>query len=185
MHISPALLISLGSMLVAIFSIYFTIRLWRKTNRPLVTARISTHSGGNVNIMLDILIENSGTRPALDVHLQAREADIRAAMLKPDERELPIHAKRVFLSNVVVPVVPNGGLLSNGFGCLGQDGVWRPGARIPIKVLYRSMDGSTYTEPGELLLHDDEGFAQTSWDGPSEREIGHRSVTIVSKSRLG
>lgn len=179
MNISPALLISLGSMLVAIFSVYFTVRLWRKTNRPLVTARISTHSGGNINIMLDILIENSGTRPAIDVQLQAREVDIRTAMLMPDGDDLPTDAKRVFLSNIVVPVLPNGRVLSNSFGCLGQDGVWRPGARIPLKVLYRGVEGSRYIEQGELLLHDDAGFAQTSWSEPSEREIGHRRVIIA------
>lgn len=141
MNTSPALLISLGSMLVAIFSIYFTVRLWRKTNHPLVTARISTHSGGNINAMLDILIENSGTRPAFDVQLRARDADVRAAMLRSDEGDLPTEAKRVFFSDVVVPVLPNGSVLSNSFGCLGQDGVWRPGARIPLKVLYRGMEG--------------------------------------------
>lgn len=176
----PALLISLGSMLVAIFSIYFTVQLWRRTNRPLVTARISTHSGGNVNIMLDILIENSGARPALGVQLEARESDIRAAMLKPEADVLPTDARRVFMSKVVVPVLPNGSLLSNAFGCLGKDGVWRPGARIPINVSYHSLDGSRYVEPGELLLHDDGGFAQTSWHGPSERNVGYRSVTLVS-----
>jgi len=179
MNISPVLLISLGSMLVAIFSIYFTVRLWRMTNRPLVTARISTHSGGNINIMLDILIENSGTRPAIDVQLQAREADIRAAMLRREGGDLPTDAKRVFFSDVVIPVLPNGRVLSNSFGCLGQDGVWRPGAHIPLKVLYRGMAGSRYIEQGELLLHDDAGFAQTSWSGPSEREMRHRKVTIA------
>lgn len=184
MLFSPALFISLGSLLVAAFSVFLTLRLWRKSNRPLVTARISTHSGGNVGITLDILIENSGTRPALDVRLQAREEDIRAAMLSQDEgSDLPKDAIRVFFSDVVVPVLPTGRTLSNAFEALGNEGTWKPGARLPIKVLYRSMDGARYEEPGELLLHDDDGFAQTSWKSPAERTIGHHSIALAEDDR--
>lgn len=178
-----SLLVSSASMVVAIFSLYFTIQLWRKSNRPLVTARVSTHSGGNVNIALDILVENSGTRPALDVRLEAREEQVRAAMAAPDAgAPIPRDAQRIFFSDVVIPVLPNGRTTSNAFGATGQDGEWRPGARIPIMLTYRSLDGARYVEAGELLLFDDGGFAQTSWGNPSEREISHHIVRISKQA---
>ena len=175
-----AALISVGSLLAAIFSVYFTVRLWRKSNRPLVTARIATHSGGNVAISLDHLVENTGTQPALDVRLRAKSEEIRAAMLVPDSAELQRDANRIFFSDVSIPVLANGRTMSSAFGATGEGGDWRAGARIPIEVRYSGMDGTRYIEPGVLLLHDDGGFAQTSWGGPSERDIGHRHVTVCT-----
>ncbi|MHB1057991.1 MAG: hypothetical protein ACYC0F_08930 [Rhodanobacter sp.] len=177
-----AVLISVGSLLAAIFSVYFTVRLWRKSNRPLVTARIATHSGGNMAISLDILVENTGTRPALDVRLRAKSEEIRAAMLSQDSTEIQRDANRIFFSDVSIPVLANGRIMSNAFGATGEGGDWCAGARISIEVCYSGMDGTRYTEPGVLLLHDDAGFAQTSWDGPSERDIGHRRVTMTKRS---
>ncbi|MGB3269051.1 MAG: hypothetical protein WBA65_03755 [Rhodanobacter sp.] len=179
-----AFLISLGSLLAAIFSVYFTVRLWRKTNRPLVTARIAAHSGGNSGISLDILVENTGTRPALNVRLYAKSKDIRAAMLACDgTTEIQRDATRIFFSDVSIPALPNGRMMSNAFGCLGQEGGdWHPGAKIPIEVSYSGMDGARYNDPGVLLLHDDSGFAQTSWEGPAERDIRHHRVTVTERS---
>ena len=176
-----AILISLGSLFAAIFSVYFTVRLWRKSNRPLVTARIAAHSGGNTGISLDILVENTGTRPALDVRLCAKKEDIRAAMrARDDAPELQRDANRIFFSDVSIPVLPNGRTMSNAFGGLGDGGGdWRAGSRIPIKVIYSGMDGTRYNEQGVLLLHDDSGFAQTSWKGPAERDISHHHVTVT------
>lgn len=176
-----AILISLGSLLAAIFSVYFTVRLWRKSNRPLVTARIAAHSGGNTGISLDILVENTGTRPALDVRLCAKKEDIRAAMrVRDDAPELQRDANRIFFSDVSIPVLPNGRTMSNAFGGLGDGGGdWHAGARIPIKVIYSGMDGTRYNEQGVLLLHDDSGFAQTSWEGPAGRDISHHHVTVT------
>jgi len=162
---NPALLISAASMLVAILSLVFTMRAWRQSNRPLLTARISTHDGGNTGIALNILVENSGNRPALDIALHADEADIRAAMADPSPAHpIPTDANRVFFSNIIIPVLANGRGLSNAFGSLGTAGVWRPGATIPVKVSYRGMAGPHFKERFWLLLSDDAGFAQTYWD---------------------
>lgn len=134
--------------------------------------------------MLDIVVENSGTRPALDIQLHACEEDIRDAMIDPKaEAPLPRDAERVFFSKTVIPVLANGRSLSNAFGATGQDGVWRPGARIPVKVTYKSLGGTRYEEPGELVLFDDAGFAQTCWSGPREQDISHHVVTLADQSR--
>jgi len=156
--------LSAASMLVAILSLAFTMRAWGQSNRPLLTARISTHDGGNSGIALNLLIENTGTRPALDVSLHADEADIRAAMTHQDpEHPIPADAIRVFFSDIVIPVLANGKGTSNAFGSLGTTGDWRPGATIPVSLSYRGMSGPHFKEPFWLLLSDDVGFAQTYW----------------------
>lgn len=159
-----ALWISTTSMLVAILSLVSTIRAWRQSNRPLLTVRISTHDGGNAGIALNLLIENTGTRPALDVSLHADEADIRAAMTHPDSAHpIPNDAARVFFSDIVIPVLANGKGASNAFGSLGAAGDWRSGATIPVSLSYRGMSGPHFKEHLWLLLADDAGFAQTFW----------------------
>lgn len=166
----PSLLISAGSMLVAILSLAFTIRAWRETYRPLVTVRISSHTGGNSGIALNILVENSGARPALDVKLTATEADVKAAMADDcPEQPVPRDAQRVFFSDIRIPVLANGRTTSNALGWLGSpEPVWRAGASLPVRVLYRGMDGTRYVNRCVLALADDAGFAQTFWEGPAE-----------------
>jgi hypothetical protein len=183
-----ALLVASLSMIASVASAIYRA-LWGKANRPLVTARISTHTGGNVGIMLDILVENFGTRPALRVELNARESDVRAALIRPDA-DGPRDAKRVLLSGLVIPVVANGRTVYNAFGNLGKEGIWRPGARIPITVHYRGLGGANYDEAGELLLQDDNGFAQTSWEGPANQDtklpgVVNRTATSPKSALIG
>lgn len=166
---APSLLISAGSMLVAIYSLLFSVRSWRQTNRPLVVAKIATHSGGNTGIALNLIVENMGNRPALDVRLNANESDVRRALIAAAlNAEVPTDAARVFFSNAFIPVLAQGQSVLNAFGWLGVDGVWRAGATIPISITYRGLAGTHFRESITLLLADDEGFAQTFWDKSGE-----------------
>ncbi|MGN6235038.1 hypothetical protein [Dyella sp.] len=159
-----ALITSIFSALASMVTVFYTVYLWRRSNRPLVTARVTTHHSGNVNIFLNILVENMGTQPALNVKLQAKRKDVEAAMRKPDGPELLKKApERVFFSDVVIPMLANGRSMTNSFGALGESGIWQAGSQIPIKLIYEAMDGRRFRERGILLLHSDEGFAQTSW----------------------
>lgn len=161
--------ISAGSMLVAICSLRFSVRSWRETNRPLVVARIVTRLAGNAGIALDLIVENTGNRPALDMQLSAAESDVRQALVDPSPNaKIPTDAARVFFSSVFVPVLAAGQSVSNAFGWLGMDGVWRPGASIPIAITYRGVGGRHFREPMVLLLASDQGFAQTSWSTSGE-----------------
>lgn len=163
-----AIFISIVSVIVAAGSFFFAIFSWAETNRPLVTARVTTHSGGNMAITLDILLENTGNRPAFDIRLSARAENVAAAMLDP-QGPMPKDAARVFFCEVFVPVLANGRSITNGFGSLGQGAVWRAGATLPIMVSYRGLGGRRYVEPCTLLLAEDAGFAQVYWSGTREQ----------------
>lgn len=183
-HMALAALITAAlSALGSLLAVFFTVRLWHRSNRPLVTARIATHSGGNVGIALDILVENAGTQPAVNVQLRAKREDVEAAMRNtPESARLRSAPERVFFSNVVIPVLANGRTVTNSFGTLGEGGLWEAGSQIPIEVAYKAMDGRRFTEPGVLLLHSDDGFAQTSWDAPADRDIVHSRVVLTDRS---
>lgn len=162
-----AILISMISVLVATSSFFFAIFSWAETNRPLVTARVTTHSGGNLAIALDVLLENTGNRPAFDIQLSAKTEDVKRAMLDP-QAPIPTDVERTFFSGVCVPVLANGCSITNSFGSVGQEAIWRAGAKLPATVRYRGLGGRRYVEPCTLLLADDAGFAQVYWSGPRE-----------------
>ena len=163
---SVPLVISVFSAAVSLLSLGFAVYSWRQANRPLVFARIATSSGGNSGIALNLLVENTGTRPARDIRLVAKESDVRAAS---SQSSIPRDAQRCFFSRVVIPVLGNGRHVSNAFWHLGQHDSWRPGAEIPVTVRYRDLAMRRFSSRVRLLLADDAGFAQTFWGE------GHRS----------
>ena len=138
----------------------FAIYSWRQANRPLVTARITAAGGGESGIILNLLVENTGNRPACDIRLSAKESDVQAASI---QSVVPKDAQRCFFSDIFIPVLANGRSTSNGFWHLGQPDSWRAGAEIPIKVNYRDLSGRRFSSKVRLLLADDAGFAQTFW----------------------
>ncbi|WP_454828842.1 hypothetical protein [Pseudoxanthomonas wuyuanensis] len=161
--------ISIVSAAIAILSLTFAIYSWRQANRPLVSARITAFSGGSNAIALNIVVENTGNRPAKDIHLIAKEPDVLAAL--STSSEIPKDAERCFFSNISIPLLIHGRSTSNAFGHLGYPvGSWRAGAEIPIKVVYRDLGLRRYSSKLRLLLADDAGFAQTFWGDAGRRD---------------
>lgn len=162
--ITPAVIVSIISASIACISLIFATLSWRQANRPIISARITTESGGNSGIALNIIVENTGNRPARNIYLVASEADVKSA-LSSSNMEIPIDARRCFFENISIPVLANGRSISNAFGHLGQQaGSWLPGAEIPIKIRYRDLGSRCFKSKMHLLLADDAGFAQTFWD---------------------
>jgi hypothetical protein len=112
--------------------------------------------------MSNIVVENSGNRPAKDIVLHAKRADVVAAM--QGGAEVSHAAKRCFFSDVFIPVLLNGRDTSNGFGKLGNSpGDWRVGAVIPVRVTYGDLGRRRFSTKLRLLLASDTGFAQSFW----------------------
>lgn len=161
--ITPAVIVSMISASISCISLIFATLSWRQANRPIISVRITTESSGNSGVALNIIVENTGNRPARDIHFTASEAEVKTALSSPDT-EIPIDARRCFFKGISIPVLANGRTVSNSFGHLGQQaGSWRPGAEIPIKVKYRDLGSRCFKSRMRLLLADDAGFAQTFW----------------------
>lgn len=157
-----AIVISILSAAVALVSICFAIYSWQEANRPLVSAQVVTVDGGNNAIALNLVVENTGNRPAKNIRIVANQADVLVAL---DKRgSMPKDAQRVFFSHVSIPLLIHGRAVSNAFGYLGnKPGAWKAGAEIPVKVMYGGLGWRCYCSHLRLLLSDDAGFAQTFW----------------------
>lgn len=160
--------VAAASLLVAIGSLTLTWQLWRKTNRPILTAWIASAGGGNEGIALNIVLENSGNRPAKDIRLVADEQRVLAALHQPLETNIPRDASQCFFSSKQISVLANGKRITNAFGYLGgESGAWRSGAVIPLAIEYKGLDNESYQAKMNLILVDDNGFAQSSWGTPN------------------
>jgi hypothetical protein len=159
------LIINAFSILVAIAALVFSMYSWREANRPFVSAHVSSHASGNFAIALDLIIENTGNQPAVDVRLTAQLADVQRVLPEHLNGAMPEDAQRCFFSDVTVPLLANGRTISNAFGCLAEnsDATWQQGSQLPITITYKNLKGRRFKEKLTLLLADDTGFAQTSW----------------------
>lgn len=160
--------ISVISVLISLASMTFAVNSWHRTNRPIISARITTAAGGEINTALNIVVENTGNRPAKSITLTAKRSDVIGVM-RDTSQAVPMDAERCFFERNVIPVLANGKVASNAFGAIGRDGEWEAGAKIPLEIEYFSFEGKRYTEKMDLLLVDDAGFAQTSWGIPTPR----------------
>jgi hypothetical protein len=159
-----AIYISTFAALVSLLSLAFAFYSWRQANRPLVTARVATATGGNQAITLNLLIENTGNRPARSIRLSVDPKALEDAMNANRDTNPVKDVERVFREDNVIPVLANGRSTSNAFGFLSQGPcTWRVGARLPITVRYRDLGRRRFCTTFLLVLQDDAGFAQTTW----------------------
>lgn len=163
-----------AALIVSLFSLIITVWLWRESNRPVVTARIKTHHGGNVAILYNLEIVNSGARPAKDVRLSIKPDDLERALAPADKRgpEFDRHMRsvnRCFEERATIPVLLNSGTCSNAFGHTSkQDPFWLPGTVLPVSISYRGIEGQSYKSQVAIRIDDTAGFAGTFYGQPED-----------------
>jgi hypothetical protein len=120
------LLIPIGALAISILSFYFSIKSWLETNRPIVVARVTTKAGGNISMVLDIIVQNVGNRPAknIDLRVPQKELDSFLTAIKGDPLRNDIEA--CFSDKGNIPVLENGRSVTNSFGVLQVTGsTWK------------------------------------------------------------
>ena len=158
------------TLFVTIWSLCILIVFQRRSLRPIVSAAVTTHESGNVSILYDLVILNSGALPARNVTLEATSGDLiqtfgSAAFDANKDRWLLCFER-------VIPLLQNGARVSCSFGYTeaGDAGFWKYGANLPIKIKYNGWFGSKYEEKQILQILDSESFTGMHWgETPSRR----------------
>lgn len=155
--------IGIAALLVSGVALIVSVLAWRESNRPLVTARVTTAAGGNVAVMLNLLVENTGTRPAKNIELAVDPAILDSALDPSLDDEERRQIADCFGPTFRIPVLANGASVTNAFGLLhgSPDAAWRLHARIPITLAYEDLDGRRFKHALELFMIDASGFAGT------------------------
>ncbi len=139
-----------------------------QTNRPIITARIITHVGGNRGTALNIIIENTGNRPAKNIQLVVAKTILESFFAENEvvENVWRAHIMRIFSKEGKIPILANGNFTSNSFGFLSdgnEQSTWKDRAKIQIEVVYADLENRTYRHWNPLLIASDDGFAGGAW----------------------
>lgn len=166
MAVYGVLITATGALAVSLLSYYFSIKSWRETHRPIVTARVTAPSGGTVSTVLHIIVQNTGDRPAKNVRLLVNTDDLESVLLRtPANAAVAEAIIGCFSENALIPVLENGRSVSNSFGLLSNDAncTWRINSILNITVSYEDLNDRCFHHKVPLKLSDDTGFAQSFW----------------------
>jgi len=157
--------VSLAALIVSILSYYFAVRSWRESYRPIVTARVTTHSSGNIGAALNLLVENTGTRPARNIRLTVDEAVLNEAFDPNHANRYREGVRACFSEKFVIPVLANGATVSNSFGLVSRNeqNTWKWHSRVPVRITYEDLSGRKFTHDLDLFIANNEGFASGAW----------------------
>jgi hypothetical protein len=156
------------STLVAVFSFFNTTRLWRKGNRPILSAFVETYSAGNVATMYNLLVINSGNRPAVNVYLNLKlsDEDFKRCITQEINHPRVEDILKCFNIEGAIPLIIDGEKKSNYFGLtstISEENIWVPGSSLPIEINYQDLEGNKYVSALTLVVKYSEAFAGTEW----------------------
>lgn len=158
--------ISAGAFLVSLAAFQFTRRAWLESNRPIVTAEITTYSAGSDGIAFNIVVFNKGNRPATDIRLSATPQAL-SALVSPEARDrYRDEIGRCFSDEGRIAVLASGKSVKNGFGLTHNDkarNVLRYGASAPIEIHYKDLNSRRYQSKLLLIVRDSRYFAGSGW----------------------
>lgn len=154
--------------LIAVFSYFNTVRLWRKSNRPIVSAVIETDSSGNIATTYNLLIINSGNRPAVNISLKLKlsDEDFKKCITQEINDNKIKHILNCFRSETIIPLLINGEKTSNSFGLTSNkkgDNVWIYGSSLPIEITYEDLEKNKYISKQTLVVKYSKAFAGMEW----------------------
>jgi hypothetical protein len=162
--------IAVAALIASLVSLYFTKVNWLQSNRPIVSAFLVEHHPGNAFTAFNLVISNTGSRPAVRVRLHASRADILRLFLPDvDERRIE-QVEHNFLRDSEVPLLRNGEELATSFGGVSadfQNGPWlNYGVEMDISITCRDLDGRAFESRQPLKVYARDGFGGGVWSEP-------------------
>jgi len=157
------------STVVTVCTFFTTIQLWKKGNRPIVSAFVETESSGNVAIMYNLVVINSGNRPALNVYLHLKLEDFKRCITQELDNSGVEAILRCFSIEEPIPLIINGEKKYNYFGLTSdksEQSIWVYGSSLPIEISYQDLEGNKYICRLTLVIKDSKTFAGTEWSDP-------------------
>lgn len=155
---------------VSLISLWFARRSWLQTNRPIVSAAVETHAGGNESIAYNLAVSNTGNRPAINVRLCVNTKAIEECMAPWVEKmrgpsTTYAQVMRCFSEDGEIPLLINGKTMTNSFAYTrGDNGTfWRYGASLRISISYGDLDGRHYCTSQVIRIKDSAAFAGGMW----------------------
>ena len=154
--------VSGGAFVVSMASFVFAVLSWRETHRPIVTAFTRCPVSGNVSSFLEIVVSNSGNRPAKNVQLHIAHNELEEALAAPEGDTMRANVKRCFSEKTFIPVLEGGSEVTNSFGIFtnqNKPDTWHHKSVLNIRVTYEGLNGRRYSNQNPMRIVCNKGFA--------------------------
>jgi hypothetical protein len=184
MGVNPDLLnlaVATVALIVSIVALGFSIFFWYRQFRPIVTAMVETHHGGNEGIAYDLVILNSGSIPAKNIKLLISDQKaLEAALGAGATEENKGRWLACFEPSSVIRLLQNGARTSCSFGLTHRDprqSFWIAQAEFPIQIEYEGWFGERYQRdrPNVLQIADSDSFTGGMWGAAKTVAVSRRS----------
>lgn len=142
---------------------------WRESNRPIVTAFVTEEVSGNMAATFNLVVANTGNRPAVAVQLRATPQAIDVFLDPGASEKYRYDIAAIFHPSSEIPLLRNGEELTTSFGAFLSDGSQGPwlnyGAKADVAITYRDIEGREFETRQPLKVYARNGFGGGVW-GP-------------------
>lgn len=153
-------MISIVSLFFSGLALYWSKKNWNESNRPIIAVSLVA-DGGNVATILNIVVFNTGNRPAFDVVLSAKKEDIDQILDLSHTSIFHDTVYKIFSGENVIPLILDGENVQNGFGIASHNEdntfIWK--STLPIKIVYKDIKGKSYSNTQTLQIKNTSSFA--------------------------
>ena len=158
---------AVAALLISLVSLYFTKTNWIQSNRPIVTAFVTEHHSGNMAATFNLVIANTGNRPAIRVQMHASSENIKRLLETNASRKNVQMIESNFLKSSEIPLLRNGEELTTSFGAFtknSDEGPWlKYGSEAEIIIKYQDLHGKKFESNQPLKIYAREGFGGGVW----------------------
>lgn len=158
---------AVAALLISFISLYFTKTNWIQSNRPIVTAFVTEHSSGNMAATFNLVIANTGNRPAVRVQMHATPEKIKRLLESNAPRNHIRMIESNFLKSSEIPLLRNGEELTTSFGAFtknpNEDPWLKYGSETEIIIKYQDLHGRKFESIQPLKIYAREGFGGGVW----------------------
>lgn len=166
-------IISIASAALSATSLLFTRRFWLAANRPIISACIVSDNdkSGNVSTFYNLVIYNTGNRPATFIKIHAEKEMIDKILdvdgLSSNVKGLEANdIYRCFSNETTIPLLINGKEILNSFGLTSrypEKNILKYNSQLSILISYSDLENRTYTSRQVLIIKNSQGFAGSVW----------------------
>lgn len=138
---------------VAFFNFISIRRFQKDNNRPVVSAFIQTKTKMNSHNEIELVLKNSGSKPAADITLVSKRKDILKCVF--DHVQEGENKYLDFLLNILSgksksPLLINGDedtiefYYSTDKWAINERSIWKQGSSFPLKISYKDLNNRKY-----------------------------------------
>lgn len=159
--------IPVGAAVISLSSLGMSLALWRRSNRPVVTAFIQEHAPGNLATAFNLVVSNTGARPATNVRLHVSADEIEKLFDPKVEALRRESIKTTFSVESEIPLLRNAEELTTSFGAVTSEPHNKPwlryGSVASILITYKDLDGRAFKSRLPLKVYTRRGFGGGTW----------------------